>query len=208
MDVNAIGRTAVLAAIGGLVSVSVVAASMTPPAGAIADRYATLSAILITATVLTTIVAWGERMGRPGRLAAVVAIVATGMGWYSGRLWVHEKQFDYIVAQQKAELALRSLELAGDLENFLRERRRAAPPHPQPATWDRDVDAVLRYEEDTSLLFEAEFGPQVRTARDQLWQRRLIDRDLDVFYRHPANAFEIDVIAQKLAALARRLQRS
>jgi hypothetical protein len=38
--VEAIGRSAVAAAIGGLVSVTVVAARMTPPVGAIADRAA------------------------------------------------------------------------------------------------------------------------------------------------------------------------
>ena len=181
---------------------------MTPPAGAIADRYSTLAAILIAATVLTTMVATNDRLGRPGRLAAVVVLLATGMGWYSGRLWVHEKQFDYLVAQQKTDLELRSLELSGNIVNFLRERGLAAPPRPKPATWDHDVDAVLRYEQETSLLFEAEFGPKVRMTREMLALRGLIDRDLDAFYRRPANAFQICVVAKKLAALGRRLERS
>lgn len=208
MDVNAIGRTAVAAAIGGLVSMTVVAATMTPPAGAIADRYSTLAAILITATVLTTMIVSHERMGRPGRLVAVVLLLGTGTAWYSGRLWVHEKQFDYLVATQKTDLELRSIELSGDIANFLRERGLAAPPRPRPATWDRDVDAILRYEQETSLLFDAEFGLQVRRTRELLSQRGLTDRDLDAFYRRPANAFQIDVIAKRLAVLARRLERS
>jgi len=44
---------AVLAAIAGLLFVVVAAARLTPPAVGIADRFLTLDAILITATILT-----------------------------------------------------------------------------------------------------------------------------------------------------------
>ena len=207
MPLEALGRTAVAATIGGLTMVAIVAARMTPPAGAIADRYSTLAAILIIATVLTILVVGRERLDRGGRLLAVVVLLATGMTWYSGRLWVHEKYFDYLVAQQKAELEIGSVELAGDITNFLRQRVGTAPPRPRPATWDRDEDAVFRYQHETSALFEAQFGPQVRRAREMFSLRGMRDRDLDAFYRRPANAFEIDVVARKLAALARRLER-
>ena len=206
--VEAIGRTALAALVGGLVMVTVVADRMTPPAGAIADAYSTLAAILVVATVLTAIVMSRGRLGRPGRLAAVVVLLATGTIWYSARLWVHEKQFDYLVVQQKIELELRSVELSGDIVNFLRERARGAPPQPRPATWDRDEDAVFRYEQETAALFEAEFGVRVRMTRDLFAQRRLIDRDLDAFYRRPSNAFGIGVIARRLAVLAHRLKRT
>jgi hypothetical protein len=206
--VDAIGRTAVAAAIGGLVMVTIVADRLTPPAGAIADRYSTLAAILIVATVLTTLVVSRERLGRPGRLAAVVVLLATGMAWYGGRQWVHEKYFDYLVAQQKTTLALDSIEISGAITNFLRARANSAPPRPRPATWERDEDAVLRYEQDTAQLFEADFGPQVRRIREMYSLRGLIDRDLEAFYRRPANAFQIGVIARRLAVLAHRLERS
>jgi len=205
-QVDAIGRDAVAAAIGGLVMVSIVAARMTPPASAIADRYSTLAAILAAATVLTVLVV--AHLERPGRLVAVVVLLATGTGWYSARLWVHEKYFDYLVTQQKTELDLRSLELAGDIANFLRERTAASPPRPQPATWERDVDALLQYEQETSLLFEAEFGRDVRRTRDMMAQRGLTDRDMDAFFRRPANAFQISVVERRLAALAHRLEHS
>src|SRR5882672_6670299 len=122
VSVDAIGRAAVAAAIGGLVMVTIVADKLTPPAAAIADRYSTLAAILITATVLTTLIVSHERLERPGRLSAVVVLLATGIAWYSGRQWVHEKYFDYLVAQQKVDLRLRSVELAGEIANLLRVR--------------------------------------------------------------------------------------
>ena len=205
---DAVGRTAIAAAVGGLVMVTIVADRMTPPAGAIADTYSTLAAILVIATVLTALFASRQRLGRPGRLAAVVVLLATGTAWYSGRLWVHEKQFDYLVVQQKTDLELRSLELSGDIVNFLRQRARGAPPRPRPATWDRDEDAVFRYEQETAIRFEAEFGAAVRATRQMFAQRRLVDRDLDAFYRRPSSAFEISVIAERLVVLARRLERT
>jgi len=208
VSADAIGRAAVAAAIGGLVMVTIVADKLTPPAAAIADRYSTLAAILIAATVLTTLIVSHERLDRPGRLAAVVVLLATGIAWYSGRQWVHEKYFDYLVAQQKTDLELRSVELAGEIANFLRARADGAPPRPRAATWERDEDAVLLYEQDTSTLFEADFGPQVRQTREMFSLRGLTDRDLDTFYRRPSNAFQIEVIARRLLVLAHRLERT
>jgi hypothetical protein len=205
---DAVGRTALSAIVGGLVMVTAVAARMTPPAGAIADTYSTLAAILVIATAVTTIVVSRGRLGRPGRLAAVVVLLATVTAWYSARLWVHEKQFDYLVAQQKTDLELRGVELSGDIVNFLRQRALTAPPRPRPATWDRDAAAVFRYDQETARLFDAAFGAQVRIARQMFAQRRLIDRDLDAFYRRPSSAFEIGVIARRLAVLAHRLERT
>jgi hypothetical protein len=203
---DALGRDAVGAAIGGLVMVTVVADRLTPPAGAIADRYSTLAAILIVATVLTMLVASHERLGRPERLAAVVVLLATGMTWYSARLWVHEKYFDYLVAQQKMDLELSAIELSGNIADFLRTRAETAPPPPRPATWERDEDAILGYEQETSLLFEARFGLQSRRLREMFALRGLVDRDLDTFYRRPANAFQIGVVSRRLAVLAHRLE--
>src|SRR5205807_1051316 len=98
--------------------VAVVAGRMTPPAGAIADRYSTLAAILIVASVLTVLVGSRGRLGRPGRLAAVVALLSTGMAWYSAQQWVHEKYFDYLVSQQKNELEFGAIELSGNIVGF------------------------------------------------------------------------------------------
>jgi hypothetical protein len=207
-SIDAVGRAALGAAIGGLVMVTVVADRMTPPAGAIADRYSTMAAILIVATVLTTLVAARGELGRPGRLAAVVILLATGMSWYSGRLWVHEKYFNYLVAQQKTELELDAVELSGDIGHFLRARAETAPPRPRPPTWERDEEAVLRYEQDTALLFEAQFGPQVRRIREMFSLRGLIDRDFEAFYRNPSNAFQIGVVSRRLTVLAHRLERT
>jgi hypothetical protein len=67
---------------------------------------------------------------------------------------------------------------------------------------------VFLYEEETARLFEHAFGPQVRRTRTMFSLRGLVDRDFDAFYRRPSNAFEIGVIAKRLAVLAHRLERT
>src|SRR3954469_10488345 len=80
MRLGVLGRSAVAAAVGGLTMVTIVAGRMTPPASAIADRYSTLAAILVAATVIATLVASRGRLGRAGRLAAVVVLLALPRG--------------------------------------------------------------------------------------------------------------------------------
>jgi hypothetical protein len=201
-------KVPVATAIVGLFIVVIAAARLTPPAVGIADRYLTLDAILVAATIVTAAVSSRQEFDREHRLVVVVLLVSTGMAWYSGRLWVHEKMFDYLVLEQKTELHLRIVELSGDMELFLRERGRQGPPRPAPATWDRDVQRVLLYEAETAQLFEVQFGPQVRKTREILALERVTDRDFDAFYRRPANAFQINVLAERLLVLAQRLEKT
>ena len=199
---------AAAAAIAGCAAVAAAAAALTPPAVAIADQYLTLTAILVGATVVTAAATAKRRLERPQRLAAVVSLLVAAGSWYAARLSVHEKQFDYLVAAQHRQLELAAIELAGDIEIFVRERAAAAPPRPSPATWDRDIAAVLAFDDDTSRRFAQRFGPQVRRTRELFALEGITDRDLDAFYRAPANAFQIGVVAARLATLAHRLERA
>lgn len=201
-------RVPAATAILGVLAVVVAAARMTPPAVGIADRYLTLDAILIIATIVTAVVTSPGPFDREHRLVVVVLVMSTGMAWYSGRLWVHERMFDYLVLEQKTELHARMIELSGDIRLFLRERALHGPPRPSPATWEHDVERVLQYETETSVMYETRFGPQVRKTRDLLALEQLTDRDFDAFFRQPANAFQINVLADRLLVLARRLERS
>jgi hypothetical protein len=169
------------------------------------DRYLTLAAIAATAAVVTTMVMAHRPLDRARRLLAVVLLGTIWCGWYAVRLHSHEVQFDALVRRQKSDLELGCVALSGDIVAFARERGASAPPPPKPATWEQDVTALLRYDTETSVLFEEKFGPQVRKAHDLLALEGIRDRDFDVFYRHPANAFQINVVASKLVALAHRL---
>jgi len=171
----------------------------------LSDGSLTLGAIVATATVFTVMVA-RRPLERPGRLLVVVLLGGIWTSWYSERLHVHEAQFDAMVARQKSELETRCLALGADIGAFTRARAEPAPPPPKPATWEHDVTALLRYDDETSALFEQKFGAQVRKAHDLLMLEGVRDRDFDVFYRHPANTFQINVVASKLVALARRLE--
>jgi hypothetical protein len=65
--------------------------------------------------------------------------------------------------------------------------------------------ALDRFETETVVLFERRFGRQVRNTHDLLTLRGLRTRDFDLFYRRPANEFQMRVIAAQLAFLAKKL---
>jgi hypothetical protein len=208
IDPKSVWRWSAASAAGACAAVAFCAWTLWPPAVRIADQYLTLAALFAVVAVVAIVSTSWRQFERPQRLAAFVMLVATGMTWYAARLSVHEREFDYLVASQKTALRLEALQLSGDIVNFLRQRARTAPPHPAPATWDRDVAAVLQHDAEDVELFDRLFGLQVRRTRQLFDLEGLTDRDFDAFYRHPANAFQIDIIAQRLAALARRLERT
>ena len=88
---------------------------------------------------------------------------------------------------------------------FCNARDRLAPPRPRPATWQQDMDALDRFESDTVRAYERRFGARVRAAHDLASLRGLRDRDLDAFFRHPANEFQMRVIAKKLDGFSEKL---
>jgi 3-oxoacyl-[acyl-carrier-protein] synthase III len=97
--------------------------------------------------------------------------------------------------------------LSASILAFVAERSRHAPPPPRPATWEQDQAAFARYETETVEMYEQRFGKATRIAHDVLRQLGVRDRDLDVFYAHPANAFQMRIIGTKLAALSARVPR-
>jgi hypothetical protein len=191
--------------VAAFAAVGLAAASLDPPAVAMADDDFTLAAILAVAGVLVFVAGNVRPFGRPAQLATFVALMTVGFGWYGARQWTHARQAAYLVERQTQQIRLNAIQLSANLVNFLRDRRREVPPAPSAATWDADERAIIRFEAETVRLFDAKFARDVRSSRDLLALRGLRDRDLDTFYRRPANEFQIQTIAIRLSALARRL---
>jgi hypothetical protein len=204
---SSLWRLVVGSSIAAFASVAAAAAVVSPFAAGLADRYLALAAVSAIAAVVAAATTGWRTFTRPQRLAAFVLLVASAMSWQAGRMWIHERQFDALVASQREALRLAAIELSGDIVNFLADRARTVPPPPAPATWDHDVAARLAHESETARLYEARFGPAVRRAHDLFAFEGFDDRDLDVFYRSPANGFQIRTVARRLALLARRLER-
>jgi hypothetical protein len=133
-------------------------------------------------------------------------LMAIAGGWYTADEWIHERQFDYIVSAQNTRVKREVAQLSAAILAFVAERSHHAPPAPRPATWNEDEAALTRYEEDMAQAYERRFGKPTRAAHDVLRQLGIRDRDLDVFYAHPGNAFQMRVVGTKLAALAARLR--
>ncbi|HUK32616.1 MAG TPA: hypothetical protein VLV86_01825 [Vicinamibacterales bacterium] len=185
----------------------VIAFRITPPAFDVARSCVAIIAVLLAIKVLAWVATSGATFGREERLLAFVMLATSGLGWLGAGQWIEERAFDYRAAQQKADLTRALHDTAVWLTEFCDARDRVAPPRPRPATWQHDEEAFDRFESETVIAYERHFGARVRAAHDLASLRGLRDRDLDAFFRHPANEFQMRVIARKLDAFASVLAR-
>lgn len=191
-----------------LVTLGEVGGRLAPPAPDVALWCFGAAAVLLALKIAVWIATSYRAFGRPERLAAFVMLCAIAMGWYAVRQWVAERQFDYLVAAQNTDLRLTVAELSSEILAFVAKRSREAPPAPRPATWDQDEAAAARYAIATEQEFESRFGKQVRATHDILSLLGIGDKDFNTFYAHPADAFQMRVVAEKLSLLAARVRMS
>jgi hypothetical protein len=196
---------AIGAGVGAAAIFLVTALRVTPPAFDVARSCVAIITLLLAAKVLTWVAVAGATFGREERLLAFVMLASCGLGWIGTGQWIEERAFDYRAAQQRDELMRALHDTAVRLAQFCDARDRMAPPHPRPATWQRDEEAFDRFESETVDAYERRFGARVRAAHDLASLRGLRDRDLDAFFRHPANEFQMRVIAKKLDGFAAKL---
>ena len=189
-----------------LIAFGEIGGRMTPPALDVAGWSFGAAAALLTIKLVVWIAASHAVFDRQRRLAAFVMLMSIAGGWYAADEWLHERQFDYIVAAQNTQVKQEVAQLSATILAFVAERSHHAPPAPRPATWNDDEAALARYEEDMAQAYEQRFGKPTRTAHDVLRQLGVRDRDLDVFYAHPANAFQMRIVGMKLAALAAKVR--
>jgi hypothetical protein len=188
-------------------AVGIAASVIVPPVVTTADENFTLAAILAAAGVVVFASTSCRPFNRQAQLATFMSLVLIGSSWYAARQWVFNRQIEYQASRQREQLRTATVQLSGNIVNFLRDRRRFLPPPPSAATWDADERAITRFENQTVRLFETRFAREVRSAHDLLAMRGLRDRDLDNVYRHPTDEFQIRTIAIKVALLANRIQR-
>ena len=193
------------AAIGAASAVIVIAFRLTPPAFDVARVCTAIIAVALVAKVLVWAGVSGATFGREERLLAFVMLAATALGWMGAGEAIGDRAFDYRASEQKAELMRTLHETSVRLTQFCDARDQQAPPRPRPATWQRDVDALERFESDTVRAYERRFGARVRAAHDLASLRGLRDRDFDAFFRRPANEFQMRVIAKKLDGFSEKL---
>jgi hypothetical protein len=188
-----------------LVALGVTAGRVSPTAPGVASACFETAAGLCLVKVCAWVIRSRERFGRQERLALFVMLGAIGLSWLGARQWLAERRFDDLVTRQDHAIKLTVQQLSAQILAFVGERDRHAPPPPRPATWERDEAAFLTYETDTVREFNVVFGAQVRAAHDVLGLLGIGDRDLDAFYRRPANDFQMRIVAARLATLVAKL---
>jgi len=183
----------------------VIALRLNQPAFDVARWCASIIAAILAAKVLAWVAVSGATFGREERLLAFVMLAAVALGWIGTGEWIGERAFDYRAAEQRADLRRALHDTAVRITQFCNARDRLAPPRPRPATWQQDMDAFDRFESETVRAYERRFAAPVRTAHDLASLRGLRDRDFDAFFRHPANEFQMRVIAKKLDGFSEKL---
>ena len=183
----------------------VIALGLPQPAFDVARSCASIVALILAVKVLAWVAVSGAAFGREERLLAFVMLAAVALGWIGTGEWIGDRAFDYRAAGQRADLMRALHDTSVRLSRFCDDRARLAPPRPRPATWQQDMDALDRFESETVRTYERRFGPRVRAAHDLASLRGLRDRDLDAFFRHPANEFQMRVIAKKLETFSNSL---
>jgi hypothetical protein len=178
---------------------------MRPPAPGIEERCLTMVCVLLVVKLFAWVAERGHTFGREERLVTFVSFIAIGMSWVAMRQSIAEAAFDYVVVQQRADLAQTSRMVAYQIDAFLQGRRRVAPVPPRPSTWEADEEAFEEFETETVRLYERQFGARVRTNHDLMSLRGLGDRDFDRFYRRPANEFQMRIVAERLVFFAGKL---
>jgi hypothetical protein len=201
------GWWAVGAAVATSGAFGILALRLDPPAFSVAFLCLLILAVSLGVRLIAWVATAGATFGREERLVSFVALLAISFGWLGAREWLAERDFDYRAARQKEDLVFVLRDLSSRIDGFAATRDRVAPPRPRPATWQHDEDDFERFEEETVVEYERSFGAKVRMARNLVAIRGLTDRDFDTFYRHPANEFQIRVIAGKLDTFAKKLSR-
>jgi hypothetical protein len=192
-------------AVAALITFGEIGARMAPPAVDVATGSFIAAAALLALKLVVWVAASHASFDREHRLAAFVALMTIASGWYAADAWVHERQFDYLIAAQNTDVKQTAAQLSASILAFVAEESRHAPPPPKPATWDQDQAVRASYEAEMARTFEQRFGRPTRVAHDVLRQLGVRDRDFEVFYAHPANAFQMRIVGVKLAALAARV---
>jgi hypothetical protein len=191
-----------LAAICGVIAVR-----MEPPAPSVASRCASIVAFLLMVKLVAWVVRAGRSFHREERLLTFVMFSAIVMSWVGAQQGIFDVAFNHEVHVQKRALVVSGRDLSREILAFLEGRRRLAPPRPRPATWDEDVAAWARYDDETAVTYDRRFRARVRAAHDLLALRNMHDRDLDTFYERPANDFQVGIVARKLSGLTDKLAR-
>ena len=156
----------IAAAIGAASAILILAFRLTPPAFDVARLCTTIIAVALAAKVLVWAGVSGATFGREERLLGFVMLAATALGWMGAGQAIGERAFDYRASEQRAELMRALHDTSVRLTQFCNARDLEAPPRPRPATWQRDVDAIDRFESDTVRAYERRFGARVRAAHD------------------------------------------
>lgn len=104
------------------------------------------------------------------------------------------------------ELKRQATKLSAEILQFLTDRQVGEPPIPRPSTWEQDMQAQIKYMQQTIAFYSQMFAPRVIAMHDELAKQGFRDGQLENFYEHPTNPIGIRIVGERIGALAERIK--
>jgi hypothetical protein len=108
-------------------------------------------------------------------------------------------------AKVKRGLKGRAIFLSYQILQFLRTREHNEPDTEKKGISNEDTDNMINYFNETMTQYSSKYGDKVISIRNEFAGQKKQDKELDKYYKHPANPIEILIIAERIEALADQL---
>ncbi|HEY3373563.1 MAG TPA: hypothetical protein VGK02_00665 [Candidatus Aquicultor sp.] len=99
------------------------------------------------------------------------------------------------------------LKASASLTDFT-QGRQANEPSVDYDNWNKSVQRLTLYTQESQNLYDRDYGPRIAFLRDEFAHRGFSDQELDQAYQNPVNYIGLRTVAVRLGVLSYKLKES